>query len=136
MELSDEVLIVDTLDIPEVWTLKEFLETTMPHVRIQRSQISIIFNRIIAGLRNDPADAAKFLGFPYIAAIPEDMELRKMLANRGDVPYLGGQDIPFTRELEKILFRLFPREIFPKGSGKEAPKGGFAGFLRKIGLAG
>gem|GEM_PF-3931494 len=132
MEASDEIFLVDTLDIPELDSLKEFLEATLPYVRVQKSQVNLVFNRIIPDQKFTVEDSAAFVGLPCVAAIPEDMELRKMLANTGRVPFLGGHDIPFTKELEKILFRLFPREIFGEEPRKESF---FRGLLRKIGVA-
>jgi len=134
MEMSDEIFLINSLDTPEIDDMKEFLDDILPYIRVPRSQVNVVFNRIIPEQRFNVEDVATYIGLPCVAAIPEDMEMRKRLANKGQVPYLGEQDIPFTRELEKILFRLFPREIF--GADKPARSNPIKQLLKKIGFAG
>jgi Flp pilus assembly CpaE family ATPase len=134
MEMSDEIFLINSLDTPEIDDMKEFLDDILPYIRVPRSQVNVVFNRIIPEQRFNVEDVAAYIGLPCVAAIPEDMEVRKRLANKGQVPYLGEQDIPFTRELEKILFRLFPREIF--GADKPARSNPIKQLLKKIGFAG
>lgn len=130
METSNDLFLVDTLDLPEIDSLKDFLNNTIPHIKIQRSQISVIFNRIIPGLKHNEEDASLHIGSPCIAAIPEDMEVRKMLGNDSLIPYLGSVDIPFTRELEKVLMKIFPREVF--NMHKQKPKTGLSKWLFEL----
>lgn len=130
MELSNELFLVDTLDLPEIDSLKDFLDNTVPHLELPRSQISIIFNRIIPGLKHDEEDASYHIGTPCIAAIPEDIEVRKMLGNDSQVPFLGGIDIPFTRELEKVLLKIYPRQVF--NLEQQKPKSGISKWLNNL----
>lgn len=130
MEISNELFLVDTLDLPEIDSLKDFLDNTVPHLELPRSQISIVFNRIIPGLKHDEEDASYHIGTPCIAAIPEDVEVRKMLGNDSTVPFLGGTDIPFTRELEKVLLKIFPRQVF--NLHQQKPKSGISKWLSNL----
>lgn len=131
MELSDDLFLVTKLDITDIDDMVEFLTDTMPAIKIPSSQVNLVINHVIDGQEFTPKEAAICLNMPCVAAIPEDIEVRKLLANNGQVPYLGAYDTPFTRETEKVLARIYPRGVFAKQNQKVS---GIRRFLSRLGL--
>jgi len=133
MELSDDVFLVNTMDIPEIDSLSDFIQNVLPEIRIPQSRMHLVFNRIIQGQKISVEDAAAYVGLPCTAAIPEDMGVRLMVTNsRGQVPFVGSHNMPFTREVEKIILKLLPQTVYSFDLDRSSP--GFRGFLRKMGI--
>lgn len=133
MELSDDIFLVNTMDIPEIDSLHDFIQNILPELRIPQSRMHLVFNRVIQGQKVSVEDAAAYVGLPCTAAIPEDMGVRLMVTNsRGQVPFVGSHNMPFTREVEKILLKLLPQTMSSFELGRSSH--GFRGFLRKMGI--
>ena len=114
MEMSDYVFMINTLSITEIDSLKEFLDNTIPYVKIQKSQVQVIFNKVLPNSKFTINEVAGFIGYQAITGVPADPEADRMISFEGKVPYYGGQDLPFTKALEPILVYIFPREIYAK----------------------
>lgn len=132
MEASDEIVIMSSAELCVLDSLADFTTSTIN--MIQGSPIiSLVINDIPSQY---PYDLEKELpnitrGYPVVAMFPHDEELFKMLSCNADVPYLGCHDIPFTREMEKLLYHIFPKEAFKPQ--KETKSSGFlGGILKKL----
>lgn len=132
MELSDELFLITKLDITDIDDMDEFLRENMPDIHLQASQINLIINYHQEGQRFTPQQAASYLGMSYVASFPEDPNVRHMLANYGQVPYLGGHDTPFTRELEKVLARLYPLALFQEQQTRKGWRIRLADWVKRI----
>ncbi|MGE5372395.1 MAG: AAA family ATPase [Solirubrobacterales bacterium] len=119
MELSNELFFVTKLDITDVDDLEAFIHDNLPDIRVSASQLNLVINYTMPGMQFSPHQVAAYLGMSYVAAFPEDNEVRRMLANRGQVPYRGAHDTPFTRELEKVMARVYPLSLFDTPKRKQ-----------------
>lgn len=132
IETCDELYITASAKIPVLDSLADFVVSTINDIQGD-PVISLIINDVPSefpyDLENDVPKLAG--GFPVAALFPKDDELDKMVSTKAKVPYLGAYDTPFTREMEKLLRKIFPKGMFKdKAVGK---KNFFSGFLKKIG---
>lgn len=114
MEASDEMFLVNKPSAPEMKALVNFTKNTLPLIQISRSQISLVYNQVIAGMKLKKQDIknSNYVNFPCIAELPRDMAVELGICNDCYVPYLPKDKIPFTLELTKVLYKIYPRAIY------------------------
>lgn len=131
MEEADEIILLTEDGIADLDSFRDFVSSTMNAVRDNFS-FTIAVNKVLSDcdfeLESDIPRIAR--GLPLVARFPFDEALLKMVKKEARVPYLGSNDIPYTREMEKLLFHLFQREIFkPKN---HSSGGVFGGLFKKL----
>ncbi len=113
MEASDEIIILSTAELAVLDSLADFTANMFNLIQ-GNPTISLVINNV-------PADCPYKLeyelpkitkGYPAVALFPRDEQLSKMSTNDANVPYLGCHDTPYTREMEKLLYHIFPKEVF------------------------
>lgn len=132
IETCDELYIIASAKIPVLDSLADFVVSTINDIQGD-PVISLIINDVPTEFPYNLEDDVPKLagGFPVAALFPKDDELDKMVSTKAKVPYLGAYDTPYTREMEKLLRKMFPKGMFKdKNEGKRS----FLGELfKKIG---
>ncbi|GBF35463.1 hypothetical protein DCCM_4592 [Desulfocucumis palustris] len=135
MEAADDLIILSSAEIPVLDGLADFSAGTIKEIR-GNPIISLAINKIPENCSFKLEKELPYItkGLPVVALFPHDHELLNMVSSEVDVPYLGGANIPYTREMEKLLYRVFPKEVF-KLAGAESKAGFFGGLLRRLKIA-
>lgn len=135
IETCDELYITASAKIPVLDSLADFVVSTINDIQGD-PVISLIINDVPNefpyDLENDVPKLAG--GFPVTALFPKDDELDKMVSTKAKVPYLGAYDTPYTREMEKLLRKIFPKGMFKDKS--ESKRGFLSSLFKKIGRTG
>jgi MinD-like ATPase involved in chromosome partitioning or flagellar assembly len=66
--------------------------------------------------------------YPVLSIIPHDPETHKNAINSAVIPNIH-DSTPYIRELEKVLYHIFPRELFKRN--RESRGGGLLSFFRR-----
>lgn len=124
LENCDEIIIVSSPELGVLDNLAEFTTDTLKSVK-KVSDPLIVINKVP---NKTPYDLNKELpnitgGYPLTAKFPYDQALYEKVANHASVPHLGEELTPWLEEMEKLLWTIFPRELFGKESRES--KGGF-----------
>lgn len=128
LENCDEIIIVSSPELGVLDNLAEFTTDTLKSVK-KVSDPLIVINKVP---NKTPYDLSKELpnitgGYPLTAKFPYDQALYEKVANHATVPHLGEELTPWLEEMEKLLWTIFPRELF--GNENRESKGG---FFRKL----
>ncbi|MFX4261189.1 AAA family ATPase [Pelotomaculum propionicicum] len=128
IEMSDNLLLMTTASMTIIDSLSDFVFSTIN--RIEGSPTTgIIVNELDDLDSSVPSDINKITGFVVQGILPRDEELRKMV-NNSYVPYIGANDIPYTRGIQRLLSSLFPMANL---TNAPEPKRNFlSGFLKKF----
>ncbi len=119
LEVTDELFLVNKPSEPEMKSLISFVNQDLPHL-IDKSQVSLIYSLTTPGMKIGARDMHNSpLGISCIAEIPRDNHVELSIANNSYVPALPEDDNSFTRELEKVLFKIYPREAYRKTTKKQ-----------------
>jgi len=131
IESCDELFITASAKIPILDSLADFIISTINHIKGD-PVISLIINDMPDEFPYNLAEELPKLagGFPVAAMFPKDSELDKMVSVHAQVPYLGAHDTPYTREMENLLLRLYPRGVI---KAQDNGKKNIFGFLKKMG---
>lgn len=134
IEMCDELYILASAKIPVLDSLADFIASTINDIQGD-PVISLIINDVPSEFPYNLADDVPKLagGFPVAALFPKDEELDKMVSTKARVPYLGAHDIPYTREMEKLLRKMFPKGMFKDRN--EGKRGFLGGLFAKISKA-
>lgn len=132
MEASDEIIILSSAELCVLDSLADFTTSTIN--MIQGSPIiSLCINEVP---KDYPYKLEKELpnitkGYPVVVIFPYDEGVFKMLSCNATVPYLGCHDLPFTKEMEKLMYHIFPKEAFRQNKNT-ASSGGLFKIFKKI----
>ncbi len=133
IEMCDELFITASAKIPVLDSLADFILSTVNDISAH-PVISLIINDLPEDFPYNLKDELPNLagGFPVVAMFPKDKELDNMVSIKAQVPYLGAHDTPYTREMEKLLLRLFPRGVFKASRRDEVKRSLFSSIFKKF----
>lgn len=133
MEAADDLIILSSAEIPVLDGLADFTASTIDKIK-GNPIISLALNRVPPDcplkLENELPKITR--GRPVVAMFPHDEQFFKTISNDVDVPYFGAHNIPYTQEMEKLLYHIIPKDAF-KTTPKESKGGFFSSIFRRFG---
>lgn len=127
LELSDEIFVISTLDLPTIKNVKVGLDI-MESLKIDTSKIKIILNKSSMEIGITRQEVQKALNYPIVCYLPDSPELVGICVNKGD---------PFVlSEPQEAITKLFNRFALRLGNYEEVQsidihKRKFFSFLKK-----
>lgn len=136
IEMSDELIIVTRPGLTVLDNLADFTTYTLNSIE-GNPIVSIVVNIIGPKYPHElNKDILKMTGkYAPAALIPRDDDLDNMIELEAQVPYYGAHDIPFTQGIEKLLIKIFGKDIFGKKEGPQK-QNVFNGIFKKLGFGG
>lgn len=109
LELSDEIFVISTLDLPTIKNVKVGLDI-MESLKIDTSKIKIILNKSSMEIGITWQEVQKALNYPVACYLPDNPELVGICVNKGDPFVLSEPQETITKIVNRFASRLSNHE--------------------------
>lgn len=118
LDVTDEIVLVTSLDVPSVKDMKVGLQT-LEKLGVRRDRVRVVLNRSDSKVGISPSQVGKTLGTPIDVAIPSSRDV-PLSVNRGTPVVLDNPKSPVSRALARLADLIHADAGRPQPNGRKA----------------
>ena len=109
LDVSDELVVMVTPDVPSVRNLKVFLET-LERLKVSNERVSVVMNKADKDLGIDLREVAQVVGREFLAVLPYAREVSRSI-NRGEPVLAFAPGATVSRQLRAGIVAALPAAL-------------------------